>query len=199
MRYCLLIFVALAFSCANQKKRISDEQLNLLLNKNLLKYYETNNKKTLIKAYKKLSLNDHFNEKVLTGENSLPIISLMLILKKYDELERLLETNKTFAEYNRTNTLNIVRYLRLRDNDSDKAFYYIDKNITMIKDSLIKSPQDSLLYADYFTMRMFLLGKEKTLIEIDSMRKANTKFSDIFYDIILREPIELYPNDLLYK
>ena len=84
----------------------------------------------------------------------------------------------------------------IKKNDKEKADSYIEKNINRISDSLNKKEKDSLIYADYFSMRMFLVGKKNTLKEIDSMQVSNKKYSDIFYDL-LKESIDAYPDDHL--
>ena len=69
----------------------------------------------------------------------------------------------------------------------------------MIKDTIDKKPNDSLRYADYFSMRMFLVGKKGALKEVDSMKAVNKRYSDVFYDEILKEAIKSYPDEYLSK
>lgn len=190
---CLLF----ALSCTNTNKNITNEDLNILINKSSMLYFQTKEKKHLETAYKSLKYNKDFSEKGLSGKNSLPIISLLMNLKKYDELDKLLAENKTINEYNRKNTLNIVRYLNNFEKDRVKSKSYINENIKRINDSIRKAPKDSLLYADYFSMRMFLKGKATTLKEIDSMQTINKKYSEMFYKSILKETIEAYPDENL--
>jgi hypothetical protein len=96
-------------SCVNTKKNITNEELNVLLNKTTMQYFQTKDKKYLDVAYEQLKYNKDFVEKGLSGKNSLPIVSLLLNLKKYDELEELLIKNKSINEYSRINTLNTTR------------------------------------------------------------------------------------------
>ena len=116
-------------------------------------------------------------------------------LKKYDELGKLLTRASNLNEYNRLNTLNIVRYLKLKNTNKQKANSYIEDNIIRITDSLNMKSKDSLIYADYFSMRMFLVGKEKAIMEIDSMQ-INKEYSDDFYEL-LKESIKVYPDEHL--
>jgi hypothetical protein len=191
-----LLFV---LSCANTNKNITNEELNALLNKNTMQYFQTKDRKYLVTAYEELKYNKDFKEQGLSGKNSLPIISLFLNLKKYDELEVLLTKNNTINKYNRLNTLNTVKFLKSKSKNKVKANSYIYENIKRINDTLNKTPQDSLLYADYFSMRMFLVGKKGALKEIDSMKAVNKRYSDLFYDAILKESIENYPDEYLPK
>ncbi|AWG26979.1 hypothetical protein [Flavobacterium kingsejongi] len=107
--------------------------------------------------------------------------------------EDLILKNKTLSKYHRLNTLNIVKFLNTKDQDTKDSNRYLYENIKRINDSINKKPIDSLLYIDYFSMKMFLNGKNKTLIEIDSMQKNNKSYSDVFYEI-LRENIQVYPE-----
>lgn len=184
-------------SCLKTKEYISNENLNVLIYQNLSKYNSTKDKKYLLASYYKLSNNKDFVEQGLVGKNSLPIISLLMNLKKYDELEKLLVLNTTINKYNRINTLNTVRFLKLKNSDKNKANLYIKESIVMIKDTISKAPNDSLLYIDYFSMRIFLVGKKNVLKEIDSMEVTNKKYSNIFYKSILKDNIENYPDEFL--
>lgn len=186
-------------SCVNTKKNITNEELNTLLSKTNMQYFETKEKKYLDFAYEQLKYNEDFREEGLSGKNSLPIISLLLNLKKYNELENLLLKTKSINEYSRLNTLNTVRYLKFKDNNLPKAKLYIAESLKMIKDTIDKKPNDSLRYADYFSMRMFLVGKKGALKEVDSMKAVNKRYSDIFYDAILKDAIESYPDEYLSK
>jgi hypothetical protein len=186
-------------SCVNTKKNITNEELNILLSKTNIQYFQTKEKKYLDLAYEQLKYNKDFREEGLLGKNSLPIISLLLNLKKYNEFEKLLIKTKSINEYSRLNTLNTVRYLKFKDKDLPKAKLFIAESLKMIKDTIDKKPNDSLRYADYFSMRMFLVGKKGALKEVDSMKAVNKRYSDIFYDAILRDAIESYPDEYLPK
>jgi hypothetical protein len=199
MRNIIYISFLILFSCSNIEKEITNEQLNTLLVESNTKYFETKDKKHLLNVYEQLKLNEDFREEGLSGKNSLSIISLLLNLEKYNELENLLVENKSINNFNRLNILNTVRFLKNKDKNRLKANSYIYENIKIINDSLNKSPQDSLLYADYFSMRMFLVGKKGALKEVDSMKAVNKRYSDVFYDDILKEAIESYPDEYLPK
>lgn len=194
-RISILIITMMLLSCTKTKESVSNDDLNLLLSQSISKYYATKDQKHLLVAYSKLSNNKDFVENGLAGKNSLPIISLLLSLKKYDELEKLLVNNTTINKYNRLNTLNTVRFLKYKSSDRPKADSYVKQSIAMIKDTINKVPKDSLLYADYFSMRMFLVGKENTLKEIDSMKAVNKNYSEMFYESILKDNLENYPGE----
>lgn len=197
MKTIICVSFLFVLSCVNTKKNITNEELNTLLNKTTMQYFQTKDKKYLDVAYEQLKYNKDFREVGLSGKNSLPIISLLLNLKKYNELENLLVKNKSINEYSRLNTLNTVRYLKFKDKNLPKAKLYIVESLKMIKDTIDKKPNDSLRYADYFSMRMFLVGKKGALKEVDSMKAVNKRYSDIFYDAILKDAIESYPDEYL--
>lgn len=197
MKNKILIIISLTFlfSCINKNKSISNKDLNTLLNKSFSQYSEKRDKKCLLSAYKSLEENQDFKENGLNGANSFNIMRLLFGLTKYDELEKLLLSNHTINKYNRINTLNTVRFLKFKNSDRNKANSYIKESIDMIKDTISKAPKDSLLYADYFSMRMFLVGKDKVFKEIDSMQTVNKKYTDVFYKSILKGNLESYPQE----
>lgn len=195
MKYFIFLFLLTAFTCQEKRQPISDEELSGLLNNSIIKYHETKDQKILDSAYAKLIQNKSYKNSELVTTNLQLSISLLLNMKKYNELEKLLEETKYLNEYNRLNTLNIVRYLKLKNTNKQKANSYIEENIVRITDSLNMKPKDSLIYADYFSMRMFLVGKEKAIKEIDSMQ-INKEYSEGFYKL-LKESIKVYPDEHL--
>ena len=112
MRNIIYISFLILFSCSNIEKEITNEQLNTLLVESNTKYFETKDKKHLLNVYEQLNLNKDFREEGLSGKNSLSIISLLLNLEKYNELENLLVKNKSINNFNRLNILNTVRFLK---------------------------------------------------------------------------------------
>lgn len=194
MKYFILIFFLTISNCESKKKGVSDSELMNILNTNIIKYHETQNKKFLDTAYVKLNQNTNYKKFELTNPNLQLSISLLLNMKKYDELKKLLESTKYLNEYNRITILNTVKYLIFKDTDRRKANSFIKNNIKIINDSLNKKPKDSLLYADYFSMRMYLIGKKNTIKEIDSMQASSQEYTQSLYRI-LKESIENYPNE----
>ncbi|TYA56801.1 hypothetical protein [Formosa maritima] len=198
MKYFTLIFFLTISNCESKKEMITDDELASILNNSIIKYHQTKEDKYLDSAYFKLKQNKSYNDSELTNPNLQLTITLLMNLKEYDELEKLLTNTKYLNEYNRINTLNITKYMKLKDTDKSKADSYIKDNLTIINDSLNKKPKDSLMYADYFSMRMFLVGKENTLNEIDSMESSQHEYSKVFYKI-LQESIESFPDEMLSK
>lgn len=74
MKYKIFI-LSISIFLLQDKKSISNEDLNLLLSKNILKYHQTNDESFLLSVYDTLSYNMDFIEQGLIGKNSLPIIS----------------------------------------------------------------------------------------------------------------------------
>lgn len=195
MKYFIFLFLLTASTCQEKRQTMSEQELSSLLNNSIIKYHETKEVKILEDAYEELEKNINYKKAELSASNSQLIIALLMNLKKYDELEKLLTRASNLNEYNRLNTLNIVRYLKLKTSNKQKANSYIEDNIIRIMDSLNMKPKDSLIYADYFSMRMFLVGKEKTIKEIDSMQ-INKEYSEDFYEL-LKESIKVYPDEHL--
>ncbi|MFT7251065.1 MAG: hypothetical protein ACI9FW_000784 [Flavobacterium sp.] len=197
MRLIIFFICFITISCSHKNNDVNNEELNILINKASMKYFQTKNKEYLDSVYKNLKFNKDFRELGLSGKNALPIITVLMNLKKYDELEKLLKSNKSINKYNRLNTLNIVKFFNYYNQDSVVAKKYLYKNIERYNDSLKKTPQDSLIYVDYFSTRMFLVGKKKAIKEIDSMKSENNNYSEIFYEKILKNYINNYPDNLL--
>ncbi len=192
------IFLFVIFSCY-KKADISNKELNILLNKNISIYFEKKEITYLKLAYNKLKNNKDFREKGLSGENTMPIISVMLNLKKYVELEKLLTDNKTLNESTKLNLLNSLRYFKHKDKNPLIAKFYINENLKLINKSIHKNPTDSLKYVEYFSTKILLIGKKETLKEIDKMKNINKKFSPLFYDSILKDAILDIPDEYLIK
>lgn len=195
--YFLLIPLLVMQSCLNTKSNISNEELSSIIEKNTLNYYKTNDKVFLSKSYNALKRNKDFREKGLSVQNYQIIVPIFLQLKKYKELEILLSNNKTLNKYYKTTTLNLIKFLNSSNKNKTKANTFIQENIKIIKDSIKLSEKDSVLYTDYFLMKLYLNGRKKTLQEVDSMQKVNDKFSNIFYEQMLRSFIKSFPNDEL--
>lgn len=197
MNKCLILLIPILISCQNRMDNY--KKFKLSLNKCLTNYYVTNDKKYLLEGYDILQKDNDFKENGITKYNQDVVIPILFSLKRYDELEKLLINNKVLNQYNCTNILNMVRALKYSKINKNKSNTYIYESIKIIQDSMKKVPKDSLLYADYFTMRMYLNGKERVLEEIDSMQKVNKNYSKLFYENILKELIEEHPKELLPK
>lgn len=200
--FSIIIVFILSISCVkkvSENRDISNKELSDILNKSLMEYSQKKDKKILENAYSYLNKNKDFREHGLVSGISNPTIGVLMALNRYDELEELLDKTNIMDYYNKTNILNTVRYLKFKDNNLPKAKLYIAESLKMIKDTIDKKPNDSLRYADYFSMRMFLVGKKGALKEVDSMKAVNKRYSDIFYDAILKDAIESYPDEYLAK
>lgn len=195
MKYFIILFLLTISACQEKKQLVSNEELSSILSNSIFNYHETKNQQYLDSAYVKLTQNKDYKNYKLGATNLQLSISLLLSMRKYEELEEMLYKANGLNEYNRLNNLNVVKYLKLRNVNKQKANSYIEDNIVRIKYLLNRKSKDSILYADYFSMRMFLVGKEKAIKEIDSMR-TNKEYSDFFYDL-LKESIEVYPDEHL--
>ena len=81
----------LLMSCGNDKNSGSLKTTHKYLNEYLL----TRDKKFLKKGYDQLNRNVGFNEKGITDKNREIVIPLLMYLRKYDELEKLMINYKT--------------------------------------------------------------------------------------------------------
>lgn len=192
----LIVFLNLV-NCSNKEQNkehsnMSDKAISDLI----LNYNNSGNIKYLEEAYLILN-NNEFKKNGLTKNNHRDIISILFNLKKYDELESLLSPFEEMNHFEKIKLLNTIRGLNVEKYNPFETVNFFYENINLINDSIQKSPNDSLLYVDYFVNRMFIVGKKKTITEIDSMKNKSNKFSDIFYDYILKDMIKSYPTDKL--
>ncbi|MNL74683.1 hypothetical protein D3C87_2003620 [compost metagenome] len=66
-----------------------------------------------------------------------------------------------------------------------------------IKNKIDQNPKDSLLYVDYFIMKLYKSDRITALKEVDSMKMINKDFSGLFYKAMLKDAIEDYPDEYL--
>lgn len=192
----LVIILSSSYQCTNKNDSV---KFNEKLKRSLLDYKNSGNIDYLNKAYIVLNENKDFKREGLSKENYKVVIPVLFELKKYDELEELLEKFEEMNSYEKMNYLNIIKGLNINKYDSIQLKSFFNKNINIIKDSINKTPKDSILYLDYFANKMLLNGKNKTIIEIDSMQDYNKNFSNLFYEKMLKQMIVEYPTDRLPK
>ncbi|OUL63584.1 hypothetical protein [Flavobacterium sp. AJR] len=192
-----LISCVILLSC-NKKDNLNDTNSLKIANQYLTEYYKTKNQKFLEKSYKSLNENTVYKEEGITNDNKELVLPLLMYMKKYDELEKLLQEDTILDKYQKEITSNLIKSLN-NQKDMELSKKYIYKNIDLIQNKITSTPNDSLLYTQYFIMKLYLNGRDKTLQEIDSMKAKNPKYSKAYYDYILRDLIEEYPQELLYK
>lgn len=189
MKVIILIISSIIISSCSKEVKKNDVFIN-----SLQKYYSTNNRSELQSAY--LELKPKINNKeALLNYDKQSVVSTFMILKKYDELKMLIN-NQSNIDYNDKLILNLLDYiLEKKSGNIKKEFIY--NNIKLVQDTLVKSPKDSLLYIDYFTMRSILKNHKGINDEIDSMQYTNSNFTDSYYNDILRGAIdEFYYSEI---
>jgi hypothetical protein len=163
----------------------------------LAEYIVNRDTNYLNKSFEYLRLNREFVNKGITKENHELVTSLLMYLRKYDELENLI-TRSAYSIEEKEMTLNLIRALRTYDKDSLAAHKYIDENTNLIKGKLKSRPGDSLLYVNYFIMRVYQVGRNKAFSELDSAKLVNDRLSDEFCEYVLRDVIAEYPEEYLF-
>ena len=187
----LIIFIISSIIISSCSKEVKKNDVFI---SSLQKYYSTNNRSELQAAY--LELKPKINDKeALLNYDKQSVVSAFMILKKYDEL-KMLVNNQSNIDYNDKLILNLLDYiLEKKSGNIKKEFIY--NNIKLVQDTLVKSPKDSLLYIDYFTMRSILKNNKGINDEIDSMQYTNSNFTDSYYNDILRVAIdEFYDSEV---
>jgi len=141
-KYFLFVLVFIYVSC-NNKQLLNDD----IFITSLKSYYSSGNKTELERAY--IVLKNNINDKdVLLEYDKKSVINTFMILKRYEELIILLK-NQKFIDYNDKLTLNILNYI-IEKKKGNEYTSFIKNNIKIIQDTLVKTPNDSLLYIDYF-------------------------------------------------
>lgn len=188
MKKIIFCFSIITILSCNKEQVVKKDVFSSALNV----YYTNNNTHELDSLY--LVLKKEINKKGLINQyNKSNVAIAFMILKKYDDLALLLK-NQEKLSYNDQLTLNLLNFIiDKKAGNLNKS--YINQNIKIIQDTLNKSKNDSLLYIDYFTMRMILNDYEKVEQEIDSMQYTNKNFSDEFYNILLKENLKEFRND----
>ncbi|WP_374504548.1 hypothetical protein [Flavobacterium sp.] len=198
MKTLILTTILLVASC-NKNKNLDNTGSLKTSYKYLSEYRVTKNNKSLQKSYNELNKNAIYKEKGITSENYELVLPVLMYLKKYGELETLLSKSKAIDESKKEITLNTIRSLNTYKKDKDLAKKYIDQNIKSIKERIKQNSKDSLLYVDYFVMKLYKSDRATTLKEIDSMQQVNKNHSLLFYNAILKDAIEEYPQEYLYN
>jgi len=191
MKTIVLIFFILASSCVNRES-LKEKEKSDLISKSLISFYNSNEAEVLYKTYSQLE-KKYKNEELLLKFDKKEVINMFLILKKYSELKHILNTQKKLSYHDKL-ILNLIDYKIDKENGMMNN-KYINNNIRLIQDTLRKSPKDSILYIDYFSMRSVLVDSMKIREEIDSMQYTNKNFSKDFYDLILKNAIYEFQNN----
>jgi len=192
-RLTILSLFFVLFSC--QEKSVPLEKSR----EYFTEYLILHDKSYLDSSYNSLTSRRYLDSNGLNETNKDIVLPLLMYMGKYQELESLLTANQDMKTLDKKLALNLIRSLDLYEKDSSRAKSLIRDNLQLIGQEIEANPNDSLLWASHFTARIYLVGKQKTLEEIDSLKSVENRYSDIFYDYILKDLIEEYPDELMYK
>lgn len=181
------------FSC--QEKGIPLEQSR----EYFVEYLLAHDKAYLDSSYNSLTSKRYLDKTGLNETNKDIVMPLFIYMKKYDELETLLRSNQDMKTFDKSLALNLTRSLAIYPEDSTEAKRLMHENLQLIEREMETNPDDSLLWGSHFTARMYLVGRQKVLQEIDSLKSVNSRYPDIFYEYTLKEIIREYPDELMYK
>lgn len=150
----------------------------------------------LAKSLEKLEKSRDFNENGLNEKNYDYVFALYRFNQKYETILPFLEgfsSSNSLQEYKNNLNINLSKFLI----SDKKDVFFIKENIHSMEKELLKKPQDSIFYMDYYIMHLFIHNKKEVLALIDSSRISNIRFSNVFYDNILRDAIIDYPCKLV--
>jgi hypothetical protein len=175
----------LLYSCADIKPSNDLEELKRLN----YKFVTTQDSKYLDDAYSLIKISK------IDDRNSEIIVTTLMYLKKYNELDSILEsfdTKDSLISERKIFTQNVVKHLK-RENPYN--FNFIEENINNASERINLDQSDSLAYLNLFISLIYKEGKEKTLQHIDTLEVYNKNFTSLFYNHILRETIKEYPEE----
>lgn len=191
-RFLTIALYLCLMSCQEDTRHLS------IANDYFVEYLLTRDRAYLDSSYQSLKSANYLNGKGLNYQNADLIASLLLYMKKYNELESLLKANNNLEVRKKDFTMNLTLALKTYKDDSVEAKGYILENLKMVKKEITSNPNDSALWVDYFEMRIYMAGKQQSLQEVDSLKSINNRFSDSFYENILIDFIEEYPEELMF-
>lgn len=189
------------FSCKNNnKQKTKEDQVNHIVQarKYLSDYKSSKDEKYLENSYTELNKDPDFVKNGINNNNRRLVTSLLMYLKKYDELKILVEKDTLTDGFNKKLSSNLLNSLEIYDKDKQKALEYMKENYRMAQERVNHNPNDSLVYIDFFMARAYLTSKEQAVEEIDSMKSSNKNYSNMFYEDILKDVIHDYPKEWLY-
>lgn len=181
MRKFLVLVVLSLISCNND---ISNNELDKNLSNSLIEYNATGNKDVLLKSYSDLKNNNDFRKNGLQREFFISATNVLMNLEKFNELEKLIKNNHDIDDYTREKMINELNFYRFKNKDKEKAKLYLKNNVNLIKSKIKSNPKDTLLYFEYFTLQTLLIGRDKTISEIDSLMPKNSSYRERFKGMI---------------
>ena len=177
-----ILLLSFSFSCGNKR---------LVTYTEVRKYYGdyvvNHNKSSLKKSYKTLLNNEDFG---ITGKNADLVIPIYNELRKYDELIKLLNVSTTFSDYQKTTLSNTIKARKYKCKDTGMLEAVVSDNLKIIQEEISTNPEDSILYVDFYLSKLFIRDLNSLLEEIDSLKKVDNRFSDNFYEYILKDAVK---------
>lgn len=190
-RFLIIVSIIILISCKNKKENLS------LANEHFVDYLVTKKKSHLDSSYQYLKSGGYLIADNINKQNVDLITTILLYMKKYQDLELLLKENNKMAAQEKEFILNLTLALKNYKVDSIKAKEYIRNNLIITEKEIVSNPFDSTSWVQYCAMRIYLVGKNQAIQEVDSIKSINN-FSNSFYENFLVEFIREYPNELMF-
>ena len=180
-----LILLLYLVSCGSEKPLLYDE-----VRKQYADYMINHDKSRLKKSYKTLIEIEDFKDNGITTENVLLVLPIFLKMEKYDELHHLLSKTEVLSQYYKKYYLNQIRALKYRCKDVETSNSFIHQNLELIKYQMSENQNDSVLYVDYYATKLYISNLSSVFDEIDSLKKVDKRFTNDFYDHLLKQSIQ---------
>lgn len=180
MKYSIFILVCLfIIYCKSNTNSQNNDRYNSRLKEAIQEFHLNRDSTKLIDLYQQIFSEKNNNINYL---NPNYLISMLMILNKYDHLDYYINNKSDLDPYLKANTITVLNYHRYKDSNLKKAQEFIAVRIKSLKDSIESSPKDSLMLIDYFMFNAQLNGKTKAISELKSLK--DKKHSELFYQSI---------------
>lgn len=184
----LSLFVLLFTSCSSLSKKSSEsaevkEKADLLQEAVSLTHKNGDSSK-LYSAYQMLVNENGFDECLLKPFYIRNGIAVLTLLEKYEKLDCILRNEKNNIEPTfREDLIDANEYLQYKDSNPTRAIEAMSRIVKRYEKRLLANPNDSLIEQKLLLAKVYVVGKEVLLKQIDSMANLQqAKYSPYYYE-----------------
>lgn len=186
----LSLFVLLFTSCSSLSKKSSEsaevkEKADLLQEAVSLTHKKGDSSK-LYSAYQMLVNENGFDECLLKPFYIRNGIAVLTLLEKYEKLDCILRNEKNNIEPTlREDLIDANEYLQYKDSNPTRAIEAMNRVVKRYEKKLLADPNDSLIEQKLLLAKVYVVGKEVLLEQVDSMANLEqAKYSSNYYETL---------------
>lgn len=195
-----ILLILFSASCNSQIKDSSaNEEIKRkasLLQDAVLFTYKSGDSTKLYTAYQLLVKENGFDKCVINPYYIRNVITILTLLKKYEKLDCILRNEKNNIDQEfREDLIDANEYSQYKDQNYSRAIEAINRTIKRYENKIVANPKDSLTEQKLFLTKVYIIGKNAMLKQIDSIANLPlAKYSSNYYEI-LKYTIEKMPLD----